>query len=143
MIAWLASLPPAILSAYAAGVAAAAAATVALLQFLIGLRQSGAAMKSAKAAMLSAENAGRHRVAAFRQEWINSVIETLTEIYSIMVMAAARDDSTVVTDARRLLALRTKLEILLNPDEPDTIALFRTLDKIQAAQSLRADPKTC
>src|SRR4051812_29147043 len=100
-------------------IAALVAAAVALF---VGWRSSQAANKSAEAALLSAraaqlnaERAGVHRVAAFRQEWINTVIETLSDYHSIEM--TKNDPAPAQEDQRKMAALRTKLEILLNPSE--------------------------
>lgn len=127
-----ASANAATLSAYAAYAAAGVAALLAAIQAYVGHRQSKAALISARAALLNAENAGRHRIAAFRQNWINSVIETLTTYQSI---EATRDPSLDMRpdDARQMSALRAKLEIFLNPNEPDTVELLEKMDKMKAS----------
>ena len=112
-------------SAFAAAAAAVAAATVAGIQFYIGYRQSKAELIAARAAMMSAESAGRHTVAAFRQKWIETVRDTLSEHHSILM---STDKSAVSQeDERKLAALRTKLELMLNPDESDSQDLLRLI----------------
>lgn len=114
-----------LLSAFAALIAASVA-------LYVGFRNSEAAHKTARAALMNAENAGRHRVAAFRQEWINSVIDSLTTYQSI---EATRDPNGAVPkeEARQMAALRAKLEILLNPNETDTVDLLAEMDRMQAS----------
>jgi hypothetical protein len=114
-------------------VAAFVAAAVALF---VGFRNSEAANKSARAALMNAENAGRHRVASFRQDWINTVIETLSAYHSIEMTTEPRR-SGGEEDRRKLAALRTKLEILLNPQESDTIDLLAEMDKFRKAYSIK------
>ena len=117
------------LSAYAAACAATFAGIVAAIQGYVGHRQSKAALVSAKAAMMNAHNAGRHTIAASRQNWIDTVIETLSE-YHALLMAMGDGRSLADDDDKKLAALQTKLEILLNPDETDTIALLSATDGI-------------
>jgi hypothetical protein len=61
---------PATISALAAWGATTIAAIVAGVQFYIGRTQSQAALALAQAALMTAHNVGRHRIAAFREEWI-------------------------------------------------------------------------
>jgi hypothetical protein len=122
------------LSAIAAYVAAGVAATLAGIQFYIGRKQADAALTSAKAALMNAQNAGSHTVAEFRQKWIDNVIDTLCEHHSI-VMAQAPGSAPTPDDLRALSASRTKLEILLNPEEPDTVALLAKMDAVLARNS--------
>jgi hypothetical protein len=124
-------LEPPVLSAIAAWAAAAVAATVAAIQFFIGRKQAEAALMSAKAALTNAQNAGRHTVAEFRQSWIDKVIETLCDHHSI-VMSRPAGQPPPVDEIRTLQASRTKLAILLNPEESDTVALLNVLDEIAA-----------
>ena len=128
------------LSAIAAYVAAGVAATLAGIQFYIGRKQADAALTSAKAALMNAQNAGSHTVAEFRQKWIDNVIDTLCEHHSI-VMAQAPDSAPTADDLRALSASRTKLEILLNPEEADTVALLSKMDAVLAGSSMESRDK--
>ena len=122
------------LSAYAAACAAGAAGLVAAIQAYVGHRQSRAALVSANAAMMNAQNVGRHTIAEFRQKWIDTVIETLSEYHAILTtMGDGRP--LPPEDNKKLSALRTKLEILLNPDETDTIALLKATDEIRQGET--------
>jgi hypothetical protein len=125
------------LSAIAAYAAAGVAATVAGIQFYIGRKQADAALTSARAALMNAQNAGRHTVAEFRQKWIDKVIDTLCEHHSI-VIARAPDEAPTSDDLRALSSSRTKLEILLNPEEADTVALLAKIDAILTQSSAEA-----
>jgi hypothetical protein len=118
------------ISALAAACAAAAAATVAGIQLYVGHRQSKAALRSAEAALMNATHAGRHKIADSRQKWINKVIDTLSEHHAIL-MTKPDDQPLPPDEIKKLAALRTKLEILLNPEEADTIALLKTIDEIE------------
>jgi hypothetical protein len=115
------------ISAFAASVAAIVAATVAGIQLFIGRKQATAALTSAKAALLSAQNAGRHKIAESRQKWIDKVIDTLSEHHSIL--SPETMEPVPLADSRKIAALRTKLEILLNPKEPETVALLQAMDR--------------
>jgi hypothetical protein len=125
------------ISAFAASGAALVAATVAGIQFYVGRRQAEASLASAKAALMNAKNAGRHTVAEFRQKWIDKVIDTLCEHHSI-VMTMPAGQAPPPSEARILTASRTKLEILLNPDESDTVALLGKMDAVLASASADA-----
>lgn len=128
------------ISAFAAAGAALAAASVAVIQFYVGHRQSKAAMRSADAALMNAQNAGRHTVAEFRQKWIDKVIDALCEHHAILM--ATTDARLAAQDDRKRAALRTKLEILLNPDEATTVALLKLMDDIpQSASAGERDAK--
>lgn len=122
------------LSALAAWAAAAVAGTGALFQFFIGRKQASAALVSANAALRNSENVGRHKVAEFRQAWINNVIDTLSEHHSIISTIPA-GQSASPEDERKLASSRTKLAILLNPDEADTVALLNAMEKVDASKT--------
>jgi hypothetical protein len=128
------------LSAIAAYVAAGVAATVAAMQFYIGRKQADAALTSARAALMNAQNAGRHTVAEFRQKWIDQVIDTVCEHHSI-VMARRPEETPSADELRSLLASRTKLEILLNPEEADTVTLLAGMDAVTAGATAQAREK--
>jgi uncharacterized protein YdcH (DUF465 family) len=117
------------ISAFAAAAAAVGAFTVAGIQLFVGYRQSKAALRSAEAAMLGAKNAGRHTVAEFRQAWIYKVIDTLRDHHSILMNKPAGQRPTS-EENKALTASRTQLEILLNPNETDTIALLTKINEI-------------
>ena len=91
--------------------------------------------------MLNANNAGRHTVAEFRQAWIYKVIDTLRDHYSILMNKPAGQRPTA-EESKALTASRTQLEILLNPDEPDTMALLTKIDEIdQSGTAAERDTK--
>jgi hypothetical protein len=118
------------ISAVAAWAAAGIAGTVAGIQFFIGRKQAQAALTSANAALMSAKNAGRYKIAEFRQAWINKVIDTLCE-QNAFILARSDAPSEAITpeEATAVFASRTRLEILLNPEEADTVALLAALEK--------------
>lgn len=117
------------ISALAAWAAAGVAATGATFQFFIGRKQGDAALTSANAALKNAQNAGRHTIAEFRQKWIDKVIDVLSEHHAIL-MATPIGQTIPAAEHQNLSSLRTKLEILLNPNEPDTVALLSTIDDV-------------
>jgi hypothetical protein len=92
------------LSAVAAAAAAVIAGTVAAIQLCIGHRETKSSLISANAAMMSAESAGRHTVAAFRQKWIETVRDTLSEYHAIL-MSSPSPVMNSAEDTRRLAAL--------------------------------------
>ena len=89
--------------------------------------------------MLSAKNAGTHAIAGSRQQWINNVIETLSE-YHALQLEGGQVGQGAWEDNKRMRALRTKLEILLNPEEQDTIDLLAAADEIFASARKGAAP---
>ena len=104
------------ISALAAAAAAVGAFSVAGVQLYVGHRQSEAALKAANAALTNAQSAGRHKVAEFRQSWIDKVIDALSDYHAIL-MSIGDGHSLSPDDHRKLTALWTRLELLLNPDE--------------------------
>jgi hypothetical protein len=118
-----------ILSASAAWAAASVALIGAGFQFFIGRKQANAAYMSAQAALRNAQNAGGHKLAEFRQRWIDNVIDTLCEHQSILTITPAAERPSPEDD-KALAATKTKLQILLNPDEADTVALLAAIDQI-------------
>jgi hypothetical protein len=125
------------ISAFAAWAAALAAGTVAGIQLYVGRKQADAALTSSQAALMNARNAGRHTIAEFRQKWIDNVIDTLCSQHAI-VMTVPAGQALPATEARALSAARTKLEILLNPEEPDTVALLEKMDAVIASPTSAA-----
>ncbi|MGA8610700.1 MAG: hypothetical protein WB760_03080 [Xanthobacteraceae bacterium] len=132
---------PETLSAVAACAAVAVTLTGVTFQFFIGRTQARAALTaaqaalenakngqtSAQAALINAKNAGRYKIAESRQAWINKVIDTIAELNSI---AMAMDANVKLSNEQNLAlgASRTRLEILLNPDEADTNLLLAAID---------------
>lgn len=127
-------------SAFAAAGAAAGAFSVAGIQLYVGYRQSKAALQASAAAEITAKSAGRHTVAEFRQAWIYKVINALSELHAILVAYAGSPLPPEQT--RKLHALRTELEILLNPDESDTVALTGAIDAIIACKDEEREAKS-
>ncbi|WP_316189863.1 hypothetical protein [Bradyrhizobium sp. SZCCHNS1054] len=119
------------ISALAAWAAAIVAATGAGFQFFVGRKQATAALISANAALRNSENSGRHKKAEYRQAWINRVIDTLCDYHAI-VSTVPPGEAASTDDERKLAGLRTKLAILLNPDEPDTVELLSEIEKLDA-----------
>jgi hypothetical protein len=82
--------------------------------------------------MMNAQSAGRHTVAEFRQKWIDKVIDALCEHHAIS-MTITRDGPLLLEDGRKLASLRTRLEILLNPEEEDTVELLDAIAEVAQA----------
>jgi hypothetical protein len=127
-------MKPEILSALAAWAAAGVALTGAAFQLLVGRKQANAALTSANAALKNSENAGQHKKAEFRQAWINRVIDALCDHHAIVSTVPAGQPAST-DDERKLAGLRTKLGILLNPDEPDTVELLSEMEKLDKAST--------
>jgi hypothetical protein len=127
-------MDPATISALAAWAAAIVTATSAGIQLSVGRKQADAAALSAKAALKHSESAGRHKVAEFRQAWINKVIDTLCEHHSIL-STLPPGETPSSKDARELASTKTKLAILLNPDEEDTITLLNAIERVDGSKT--------
>jgi hypothetical protein len=121
------------ISAIAATAAAVGAFSVAGVQLYVGHRQSGAALKAAAAALMNAQSAGRHTVAEFRQSWSNKVIDALSDYQAILMSIDSGHLSA--DDRRKLTALWTRLELLLNPDEADAASLLRLADAARLSKT--------
>ena len=122
------------ISALAATAAAIGAFSVAGVQLYVGHRQSKAALKAANAALTNAQSAGRHKVAEFRQSWIDKVIDALSDYHAIL-MSIGDGHSLSSDDHRKLTALWTRLELLLNPDESDAVALLKLADAARQSET--------
>ena len=125
------------ISALAATAAAIGALSVAGVQLYVGHRQSEAALKAADAALMNAQSAGRHTVAEFRQSWMDKVIDALSNYHAIL-MSIDDDHSLSPDDHRKLTALWTRLELLLNPDESDAVALLKLADAARQSETAAA-----
>lgn len=125
------------ISALAAAGAAAGAFSVAGVQLYVGHRQSKAALKAANAALTNAQSAGRHKVAEFRQSWIDKVIDAFSDYHAIL-MSIGDGHSLSSDDHRKLTALWTRLELLLNPDESDAVALLKLADAARQSETAAA-----
>ena len=121
------------ISAVAATAAAVGAFSVAGVQLYVGHRQSGAALKAAAAALMNAQSAGRHTVAEFRQSWSNKVIDALSDYHAILMSIDSGHLSA--DDRRKLTALWTRLELLLNQDEADAASLLRLADAARLSKT--------
>jgi hypothetical protein len=96
-----------------------------------------ALLTSANAALMNAQNAGRYRIAEFRQEWIDKVIDILSEQHAILATHSTLTDSTLMPeDQKKVALLGMKLGLLLNPEEDDTVALIEAMDKVVAAKTV-------
>jgi hypothetical protein len=122
------------ISAFAAAGATIAAGSLAAIQFVVGRKQAEAALVSARATLKNAQSTGRHTVAESRQNWINKVIDTLCEHHAITMTRHAGTELRA-DDDRLICASRTKLGILLNPDETEAIALMKSIDDVASSQT--------
>jgi hypothetical protein len=122
------------ISALAAAAAAIGAFSVAGVQLYVGHRQSKAALKAADAALMNAQSAGRHTVAVFRQSWIDKVVDALSDYHAIL-MTLGDGHSLSPDDHRKLTALWTRLELLLNPDESDAVSLLKLADAARQSET--------
>ncbi len=78
---------------------------------------------------MNAQNAGRHTVAEFRQKWIDKVIDVLSD-HNAILLNRPEEKPLPPEESKELTSLRTRLEILLNPAEADTIELLRLIDEV-------------
>lgn len=101
-------------------------AGIAERQLALVERQAGGSEMSARAALLSAENAGRHSVARFRQEWINALRKDLSELHSI-IHGSSRNP-VPNADLKKLVELRTQIQLMLNPEEKNSDDLIGIID---------------
>jgi hypothetical protein len=112
-------------------------------QAIIGTRQAEAARISADAAMLNAQRAGDRAVATMRVQWIEALRNTLSEYHSILM--CVDDDNYSDADDRRLSDLGTRLDLLLNLDEPKQLALWKISDNIfnltSSQERIAGDPE--
>lgn len=122
------------ISALAATGAAVGAFSVAGVQLYVGHRQSEAALKAANAALMNAQSAGRHTVAVFRQSWIDKIIDALSDYHAIL-MSIGDGHSLSPNDHRKLTALWTRLELLLNPDQADAVSLLKLADAARQSET--------
>jgi hypothetical protein len=115
------------ISALAAAGAAVGAFSVAGVQLYVGHRQP-------EAALMNAQSAGRLMVAVFRQSWIYKVIDALSDHHAIL-MSIGDGHSLSPDDHRKLTALWTRLELLLNPDEADAVSLLKLADAARQSEA--------
>lgn len=82
---------------------------------------------------MNAQSAGRHTVAVFRQSWIDKVIDALSDYHAILMSIG--DGHSSPDDHRKLTALWTRLELLLNPDESDAVSLLKLADAARQSET--------
>jgi len=103
-------------------------------QAKIGSQQANASRISADAAMLTAKSSGSRAVASLRIKWVEDLREVLSEYHSILMTNEEFEDE----DLRRLSNLGTKLDLMMNLNEPDQKALWDIADKIYKTEDLES-----
>ena len=73
-------------------------------------------------------------MAVFRQSWIDKVIDALSDYHAIL-MSIGDGHSLSPDDHRKLTALWTRLELLLNPDEADAVSLLKLADAARQSET--------
>jgi hypothetical protein len=97
---------------------------------IIGWRQgtstrmaAQAAIVSAEASMRTARSTGDRAIATMRLQWVQDLRKILSEYHSVLV-------SYEKTDYRKVSDLGTQLDLMLNLDEVEQLALWEIADKI-------------
>jgi hypothetical protein len=124
-----------------AAVAAIAAALLALIsgisgplvQMTVGKRQAAAALKSADASMLTAQNAGNREIARMRLSWMDKLRDVLSDYHSILMSS---EDGDLPGQAQKLSHLGTQLDLLLNLEDKIQKELWDVADKIYHSKTL-------
>jgi hypothetical protein len=104
-------------------------------QAKIGSKQADASRISADAAMLTAKSSGNRAVASMRIKWVEELREVLSEYHSILMTREQFED---VDLKQALINLGTKLDLMMNLNEPDQKALWDIADKIYKTEDLEA-----
>ena len=73
-------------------------------------------------------------MAVFRQSWMDKVIDALSDYHAILMSIGDRH-SLSPDDHRKLTALWTRLELLLNPDEADAVSLLKLADAARLSKT--------
>jgi hypothetical protein len=97
-----------------------------LVQLFVGSRQANATRISADAAMLTAKSSGDRAVASMRIKWVEELRAVLSDYHS-MLMTHEKFEGE---DRKLMSNLGTKLDLMLNRNEPDQKALWELADKI-------------
>jgi hypothetical protein len=121
------SQPATVVAVFAALVALLSGVLGPMVQLIIGWRQTNAARITAEAATSTANKAGDRAIATMRLDWLQRVRETLSEFHSILMTA---NDPISDEDQRKLSHLGTKIDLLLNLDEPIQKELWSISDQI-------------
>jgi hypothetical protein len=101
-------------------------------QAKIGSRQAEASRISADAAMLTAKSSGNRAVASMRIKWVEDLRAVLSEYHS-MLMTREKCEGE---DRRQMSDLGTKLDLMMNLDEPEHKALWDLADQIYFEEDL-------
>ena len=95
-------------------------------QARIGARQADASLTSANAAMLTAKRGANHDIATMRIKWVEELRGVLSQYHSRLMTHEKFEDA----DRRLMSELGTKLDLMMNFNEPDQKALWDLADKI-------------
>lgn len=122
-------------SVFAALATAFAAVAVApIVQIYVGRKQAAAAQRSADAALINAQNAGKHAISRFRQEWINSLRKDIAEFHSLLMTTAEHPYPKDVD--LKLSETGTRIQLYLNPNEPESSKLLKLMNEMYDCSSL-------
>jgi hypothetical protein len=105
-----------------------------LVQLFVGSRQANATRISADAAMLTAKSSGDRAVASMRIKWVEELRAVLSDYHS-MLMTHEKFEGE---DRKLMSNLGTKLDLMLNRNEPDQKALWEARQR--AARRVEARP---
>jgi hypothetical protein len=101
-------------------------------QARIGARQADASLTSANAAMLTAKRGANHDIATMRIKWVEELRGVLSQYHSMLMTHEKFEDA----DRRLMSELGTKLDLMMNFNEPDQKALWDLADKIYFTDDL-------
>jgi hypothetical protein len=103
-----------------------------LVQLFVGNRQANASRISADAAMLTAKSSGNRAVASMRIKWVEDLRAVLSEYHSMLMTRENFEGA----DRTLMSNLGTKLDLMMNLNEPDQKALWDVADKIYFEEDL-------
>lgn len=96
------------------------------VHLIIGWRQTNAAKTSADAAISTAKNTGTREIARMRLQWLHDLRETISDYHAHLMMDRERNPE----DRRKLSQLGTKLDLMINMNEPIQKKLWDIADAI-------------
>ena len=89
-------------------------------------------LTSANAAMLTAKRGANHDIATMRIKWVEELRGVLSQYHSMLMTHEKFEDA----DRRLMSELGTKLDLMMNFNEPDQKALWDLADKIYFTDDL-------
>lgn len=105
-----------------------------LVQLIVGRRQTAAAqssadasMHSAKAAMAMVSHTGLQTIALFREKWIISLRDTLSDYHAILM---SEEYPYSLEVRRKISELGTRIDLLLDPSDTLSNELIAVSDRI-------------